>query len=451
MAGKKRARGGTPDLVLSVGGYKSIANPIDLAIKPLTIIAGTNSSGKSSFVQPFLLLKQTIDAAFDAGPLLLHGPNVRLTKWEQAISRGKSRNAKRPDMRIGVKSASESVTNNYEWTAAKGIRLTESVYVDGEQTMTFRTSMSTSEVRANLSSNDKEFVQMVSESQPSRSMELTCRVEEHHGFLHPEVVTRQGRNGGSTRHPLLYSGGYSDPFVELIASIMHVPGLRGNPERSYISSALGGVFAGTMEKYVASLLDSWQKGNKDEREKLQKVASDLEDLGLTWKVTAQRLDDVQLELLVGRLPHAQQGGAHDLVNIADVGFGVSQTLPVIVALHAARPGQIVYIEQPEIHLHPRAQGGIARALVAAALRGVRVVIETHSSLVLRAIQTAVARGEISPRLISLNWFSRDSTTGHSQVDVAEMDERGRLGDWPLDFDDVAEQADWDYLVSAETE
>jgi hypothetical protein len=56
-----------------------------------------------------------------------------------------------------------------------------------------------------------------------------------------------------------------------------------------------------------------------------------------------------------------RGGAHDLVNVADAGFAVSQTLPVVVALVAADEGQVVFIEQPEIHLHPRAQLGLAKA------------------------------------------------------------------------------------------
>ena len=81
-----------------------------------------------------------------------------------------------------------------------------------------------------------------------------------------------------------------------------------------------------------------------------------------------------------------------MVSIADVGFGVSQVLPVLVALIVAEPGRLVYLEQPELHLHPRAQVALAQVLAAAAKRGVRVVAETHSSLLLLAVQTLVAEG-----------------------------------------------------------
>ena len=72
---------------ISVCGYKSIARRQSIDIRPLTILAGANSSGKSSMVQPLLLLKQTLEASYDPGPLLLDGPNVRFTSGDQFLSR----------------------------------------------------------------------------------------------------------------------------------------------------------------------------------------------------------------------------------------------------------------------------------------------------------------------------------------------------------------------------
>src|SRR6516165_6634739 len=68
---------------IQVGGFKSISEEQNIELGPLTILAGANSSGKSSMMQPLLLLKQTLEAPFDPGPLLLDGPNVRFTSARQ--------------------------------------------------------------------------------------------------------------------------------------------------------------------------------------------------------------------------------------------------------------------------------------------------------------------------------------------------------------------------------
>ena len=68
---------------IGVGGFKSIAKKQEIEIRPLTILAGANSSGKSSMIQPLLLLKQTLEAPYDPGPLLIRGPNVEFTAIKQ--------------------------------------------------------------------------------------------------------------------------------------------------------------------------------------------------------------------------------------------------------------------------------------------------------------------------------------------------------------------------------
>ena len=70
---------------ITVRGFKSICTEQNLVIRPLTILAGANSSGKSSFMQPLLLLKQTLESSGDPGALLLDGPNVRFTMAEQVL------------------------------------------------------------------------------------------------------------------------------------------------------------------------------------------------------------------------------------------------------------------------------------------------------------------------------------------------------------------------------
>ena len=72
---------------IAVEGFKSIAERQEIEIRPLTILAGANSSGKSSIMQPLLMLKQTLEATYDPGPLKIDGPNVTFTSTEQFLSR----------------------------------------------------------------------------------------------------------------------------------------------------------------------------------------------------------------------------------------------------------------------------------------------------------------------------------------------------------------------------
>src|SRR5262249_30490948 len=80
---------------ITVRGYKSLSKEQSIEIRPLTVLAGANSSGKSSIMQPLLLLKQTLEASFDPGALLLDGPNLRFTSADQLLARfGKGKGAR---------------------------------------------------------------------------------------------------------------------------------------------------------------------------------------------------------------------------------------------------------------------------------------------------------------------------------------------------------------------
>jgi predicted ATPase len=109
----------------------------------------------------------------------------------------------------------------------------------------------------------------------------------------------------------------------------------------------------------------------------------------------------------------------------------------------------VYIEQPELHLHPRAQAALANILADAAKRGVRVVIETHSELLLLAVQSLVAERQLSPDLVKLHWFTRGDD-GMTKVSSADLDEAGAFGDFPEDFSDVSLKLESRYLNAAES-
>ena len=174
----------------------------------------------------------------------------------------------------------------------------------------------------------------------------------------------------------------------------------------------------------------------------------LRELGLGRELAAERLNDTQIELRVGPLLDTPSSDAY-LVSIADVGFGVSQVLPVLVALLVADRGQLVYVEQPELHLHPRTQCVLASMLADTARRGVRLIVETHSALLLLSVRTLIANAKLDPDLVKLHWFSLRREDGSSTVSSADLDEDGAYGAWPEDFGDIELAAEGRYLDAVE--
>jgi predicted ATPase len=90
----------------------------------------------------------------------------------------------------------------------------------------------------------------------------------------------------------------------------------------------------------------------------------------------------------------------------------------------------------------------ARLVKRAVDRGVRVIVETHSALFIRSVQTLVARDELDTEDVVLHWFTRDPETGDTQITSGELDESGAFGDWPEDFDEVYLDTEANYLDAA---
>lgn len=440
----KKARSSQAEITrITVAGYKSIQREQSIEIRPLTILAGANSSGKSSVMQPLLLLKQTLEASYDPGPLLLDGPNVKFTSTNQLFSRmGEGKQAKTFHVGIGI-GHKVTLTTYYKRQTDGKLKIQRTIIIDEDRQKAFalQTRMTQEKMSILLSylEEEKKIYDEIAKSFSSRAT-IKMRIVPNRGFLRLGMIVQEGTTSFQLTTAHLYA-----PLLPYIRHLIHLPGLRGNPERAYPVTAVGPAFPGTFENYAASVVAQWQ--TEKNNDKLRELGKNFERLGLTWKVTAKPINDTQVELQVGRLPRATRSGARDLVNIADVGIGISQTLPVLVALLTAEPGQLVYLEQPELHLHPRAQTAMAQVLVDAAKRGVRVVAETHSSLLLLGIQTLVAEGQLSPDIVKLHWFRRNEN-GATEIESADLDEAGRFGDWPEDFAEVALQTESRYLDAA---
>ncbi|WP_026793525.1 MULTISPECIES: AAA family ATPase [Planktothrix] len=437
---------------ISVGGYKSIANPCSIEIQNLTILSGANSSGKSSMIQPLLLLKQTLEATYDPGALLLNGSNVKFTSTEQVFSKLSSKKYKDFSIETEINQSRSIRLDFYKTT--KNIDIKQMVYQEkNEPEIVLHKNMNQEEIEKYLPKEAKSFYQEV-----SKVYQELLKNNNDHELQKKNILSVKRIRCFLDFTMILVPDidsllstffGFNDLRVleEYIRSIIHVPGLRGNPERTYPVTAIGEQFPGTFEHYVASVINNWQTTKSS---KLKDLARYLRILGLTGKVDTKQINDTQVEIRVARLPcnFNPKTKSTEMVSIADVGFGVSQTLPALVALLVAEPEQLVYLEQPEIHLHPRAQAALADILIESANRGVRVVIETHSDLILKRIQSLVAEDRIKPDKVKLHWFTRDQE-GCTNITTADLDKAGTFGDWPEDFSEVDLQEESRYLDAAE--
>ena len=430
---------------ISVQDFKSLGRESRIEIRPLTILAGANSSGKSSMMQPLLLMKQTLEASYDPGPLLLDGPNAKFTSVDQFISHIQ-KNAHRQAFSVEIEQAKDTTLKVvFSLTEERVLEITDMVTKVKKDALPLhlRPNLSSKKIKKAFSTSVKAKIKW--------PKGLEFEVVRNRCFLEVVMdIASVPRNATNFfRLPSYYllmrsMRHATDRYDPLIRSIIHVPGLRGNPERVYKTTATGPDFPGTFENYVASVVARWQAGNDARLNQLEEM---LIALGLTGKIATKAVDYTQIELQVGRLPQPTSAG--DLVNIADIGFGVSQVLPVLVALLIAEPEQLVYLEQPELHLHPKAQYALAKILAETARRGVRLVVETHSALLLLMVQTLVAEGNLDPELVKLHWFSRSDENGMTSIQSADLDENGAFGDWAEDFGDIELMAEGAYLDAVE--
>lgn len=446
---------------ISVQGFKSLSEESRIEIRPLTILAGANSSGKSSIMQPLLLMKQTLEAPFDPGGLLLNGSNVKFTLVRQILSykRNFSLESLETDnhsFELKIKLNSTEISNlklkNIEVGSLFSQEKTDlSVY----QTTIVETDLQEkiSELSYTLETSKEIIIEQLIKYSDSFRLSINKQsnliknfkfnITKNRFFL--ALVCNSLIKIPAASDELLTIS-YYDNHVKIneltnkILDIIHLPGLRSIPKRDYQSTGVNERFLGTFDYYFASIIYHWQATQNSKIEELNKY---LQNLGLTSKVTASRPNDVSIELQVGLSKDISDA----VVNIADVGFGVSQVLPVLVALLVAKPGQLVYLEQPELHLHPRAQANLAQPLIDAANRGVKVVVETHSDLLLTRIKTLVAEEAIDPAKLILHWFSRGDD-GITKIDSKELDKVGAYGEFPIDFSDVFFEEDHRYINAA---
>lgn len=439
---------------LRLRNFKSWRDTGEVRLAPITALFGTNSSGKTSLLQSLLLLRQTTESPdrnrvldLGGGPSSLidlgtvrdlvfqHNTDIPIgleVSWadpEPFVIQDQLAQARKLK---SILSESSDLALSTELIASKtGLEVIQTEYLVGETSFTM-TRQDAKRVEYELTSNDFEFVR-----NPGRPWNLP-KPARFYGF--PDQVRLYYQNAS-------FLSDLELRFEQQLSRVRYLGPLRDDPRRQYIfsGSTPGGIgrrgeFA--VDALIASKLADMRvtRGRDARGHKLPSIS--VQVLVANWLKELELIHSFEVKPIGERetiyLVEVRRGADSPPVLLTDVGFGVSQVLPVLVLLAFAEEGDTILLEQPEIHLHPAVQSGLADILIEAALaRNVQVIVESHSEHLLSRLQRRIAehqlaRGlQLSPDDVAVYFV--DHQSGESRIRQLEMDIFGNISNWPKDF------------------
>jgi len=176
------------------------------------------------------------------------------------------------------------------------------------------------------------------------------------------------------------------------------------------------------------------------------VNRSLEFIGLAKAVDVVPVQPYGLSI---RINQVDSGGQIIAVEISQVGTGVSQALPIVVAACGMSIGSTLIVEQPELHLNPATQTRLANFLIAQTSIGKQIIIETHSEHILNAIRLSIAKGSVPPDQVGISYLEHG---GYGVfVTNVKIDKNGALSSYPTGFFDESENVGFMLLQSMTAE
>ncbi|HEX5747590.1 MAG TPA: AAA family ATPase [Archangium sp.] len=393
---------------IHVRNYRSFAEPQSLELRPLTLLYGDNSAGKSALVRLLPLLADSVSME-DGGPLNLASAAARGSTYEGLRWKGSTSDDAPPEMVF-----------TFEWKGGAGDTRIE-MALDWERSWKRLIVKRFSLLQGDqtLLSGEWRF-----RAQEQGAVALTYAINAA-GVLSEKPVLFRGLVPESEGIPAPLSLILREGLLGLRRSVLWL-GSRQLSARSFPRPTapawtmrpdggdLGALLASHPE--VLREVSAWCEAH------LQRAVEiiDVPELG-HFRVTLRHTARATLD-----------------VDLLDAGEGVVKVMPVLAALALSRrpaptAPRILAIEEPESHLHPRLQRALA-AHIASAVSGSEeppsVLLETHSQHILLGVQIQVARGLLRPEQVQVYWVHQDES-GRSRAEPIRLSEEGRLqGNWP---------------------
>lgn len=351
---------------------------LKLPLAELTLLSGTNASGKSSVLQALVLLHQTMREHEWSTRLMLNGDSIKLGTVSDVIDKVHGRRT----FGIGLIDSEQSY-----WWHFFGERSEMSMAVDCVS------------------------VGRVSNEQPK-----------------------------SLRHllPPPNENGVSSPLAERLCRLTYITAERIGPREVYaLEDRQIASVVGPAGEHAVSVLH-WGRDNPVLTElAIPEVANTLlrqveERMRMFFPGCALSVQQVsQANAVTLGLRNSEDTDFHRPIH---VGFGLTQVLPIVIAALSSAKGDILLIENPEVHLHPAGQALMGQFLADVAQAGVQVVVETHSDHVLNGIRRSVKADRIKPEQIAIHFF-RPRSDEIAQVTSPSIDNSGNIDTWPDGFFD----------------
>lgn len=436
---------------LSVKNFKSWESLEKIRFSKLTGFFGSNSSGKTSLIQLLLMLKQTVQSS-DRTQVLDFGNENKYVdigtfqdlifnhdtkrKFEFGISWDLNEK-----LRLQIDSDRTQVIHNLSFNSSISQTKKGTLYVNE-----FNYGLNEGKIR--IQRQPKEKYKLAFEKNESVKTKFDFKRTIGRVWQLPEPEKFYGFPNQIKSY---YQNADFLPDLQLklereFQNIYYLGPLRDYPKRQYIWSGSQPEDMGIRgEKSIEAILVSRVRGTKispgyKKRKKTLEefIAIWLKELGLIHSFRVQELVEGQnlYQVLVRKNKSSPE------VLITEVGFGVSQILPVITLCFYAKEGSTIIIEQPEIHLHPKVQAGLADVLIEAIrIKNIQIILESHSEHLLKRLQRRIAEEKFSNEDAAL--YFCDSKNGHSEISELELDLFGTIKNWPKEFfgDEMGEIAE----------
>ena len=400
---------------IKMQNFKSWKDSGEVKLAPLTGFFGTNSSGKSSLLQMLLLLKQTVGK----DEVLFFGDEsslVNLGNFQEVIHRHELGNKLYFGMSCKL---SHSVPYHLISTLWQIIHFTFDTVireVDGNQVIEdfrYRSLSGAAKITwedNNLFVNDQN--------------SIPIHVQNCYGLSSSE----------NSDVPRILTG-FTSVFEELFSHVYYLGPARVHPKRNYHWEGDHPEDIGRWgDKAIDALLSARVDKRTIQREEKEisiedRISEWLREMDLAHSFILERTGSPSEKNYDVRIQKREHGPK---VTLADMGYGLSQFLPVLVLCYYAPKGSTLILEQPGIHLHPKVQSQLADLFIEVVTeRKLQILVESHSEHLLNRLQRRIAEEKISVDKTALYFCRNDE--GVSKIERLKMDEFGNIANWPENF------------------